>query len=218
MKDWDSEITEPNSRTSSLIIIFMKSDTTPDELFRKELMALAGIQETPGEETYLKTESCIFTKGDVITHAGTVENYIYLLREGAVKISHFFDGREFVLDIWFPGSFFASYLSFIERTPSLTEIRALTPVQAIRLHYSRLEALYKNSLPGNITGRKIAERMYAHKTRKEIELLTLTAEERYRNLLAKEQKIVLGLPVKDIASYLGIHPESLSRIRRKVIS
>ena len=166
----------------------------------------------------LETESCTFAKGSIITPHHTVENYIYLLKKGSVKVSYFKDINEYILDFWFDGDFFTSYVSFIERKPSLTQITALTEIEVERTHYSQLETMYGSSLLGNQIGRKMAERMYVHKTMKEIELISLSAEERYRKLLNKSRDLVLEVSVKDIASYLGIQPESLSRIRRKILS
>src|SRR5690606_17582715 len=143
-------------------------------------------------------------------------DYIYFIRQGSVKVSYFKEINEYILDFWFEGDFFTSYVSFIERTPSLTQITALNEVHIERLHHSQLEALYKHSLSGNQIGRKMAEKMYVHKTMKEIELISLTAKQRYLRLLEKSKTLVQEVSVKDMASYLGIHPESLSRIRRKI--
>lgn len=165
-----------------------------------------------------EAEVCSFPKGGIITPHQKVENYIYLLRKGSVKVSYFKELNEYILDFWFEGDFFTSYASFIQRIPSLTEITALSEVEVERIHFSQLEAMYERSLLGNQIGRKMAERMYVHKTMKEIELISLSAEERYRKLLNKSRDLVLEVSVKDLASYLGIQPESLSRIRRKILS
>jgi hypothetical protein len=55
------------------------------------------------------------------------------------------------------------------------------------------------------------------RARREKDFLTLSAEERYRLLLEKDPNVVLQIPGNKIASYLGIKPESLSRIRRSII-
>ncbi|MEO1450402.1 MAG: helix-turn-helix domain-containing protein, partial [Bacteroidota bacterium] len=60
------------------------------------------------------------------------------------------------------------------------------------------------------------EEEVANKQKQQIELLSKTAEERYRELLTKQPELVLRVPQKHIASYLGITTQSLSRIRKKM--
>lgn len=164
----------------------------------------------------LVTETVTFQKGDCLTTIGEVENYIYLIVSGGVKVSYFVEIKEYILDFWFQGDFFSSYVSFIERTPALTQITAISETKVERIDYHQLQATYKASHLGSEIGRRMAELMYIHKTKKEIELISLTAEQRYKKLLEESKNLILEVPVKDIASYLGIEPESLSRIRRKI--
>lgn len=166
----------------------------------------------------LHTESVCYKKGTVISRQGEVERYIYWLKSGSVKVSYFVDIKEFILDFWFTDDLFTSFASLIEQTPSVTQITALTEVVAERISYNQLVQVYKDSHQGSEIGRRMAERMYVHKTKKEIELISLTAEQRYEKLLEQSKRLILEVPVKDVASYLGILPESLSRIRRKLIS
>jgi CRP-like cAMP-binding protein len=81
-----------------------------------------------------------------------------------------------------------------------------------------MQSLYRNSPTANQLGRLMAESLYIRKTQRELDLLTKTAEERYKDLLEKGKTIMEEIPVNKIARYLGIHPESLSRIRANLIS
>ncbi|MFN3404311.1 MAG: Crp/Fnr family transcriptional regulator [Cytophagaceae bacterium] len=159
-----------------------------------------------------------FRKGEVITKIGEIEGYLYILRKGCVKISYYIEEKEYVFDFWFQGDFFNSYLSFIKRAPSFAQIIAITNVEVERISYSQLQEIYRGSHEGSEIGRKMAEKMFEHRFDREVDLITLTAEQRYKKLLLKSQELLKVASVKDIASYLGIHPESLSRIRRRIIS
>lgn len=184
----------------------------------RKLLEKTGIPASMQEVGYLQTEQVRYKKGSVITRQGGIENHIYWLQSGNVKVSYFADIKEFILDFWFEDAFFSSFVSFIERTPSLTQITALTDVTVERIHYEHLQELYRNSHQGSEIGRRMAELMYMHKTKKEMELISMTAEQRYEKLLKQSKRLILEVSVKDVASYLGIMPESLSRIRRKIIS
>jgi CRP/FNR family transcriptional regulator, anaerobic regulatory protein len=166
----------------------------------------------------LKTETKTFSKAEIITHQGEVENYIYLIKKGAVLIGTFQEQKEAILDFWFEGDYFSSYMSFLTRKPSQVYIETLDPSLVERIDYGQMQSLYGQSATANTLGRLIAESLYVHKTQRELDLLTKTAEQRYRDLLEKDNAIIEQVPVNKIARYLGIHPESLSRIRANVIS
>ncbi|PKK35251.1 hypothetical protein BWI96_18005 [Siphonobacter sp. SORGH_AS_0500] len=65
--------------------------------------------------------------------------------------------------------------------------------------------------------RRLIENRLVDKLQKEIKMLTMTAEENYESLLNESPNIVQQIPIKDMASYLGIHPDSLSRIRKRTM-
>src|SRR5690606_14302216 len=137
-------------------------------------------------------------KGDIITATGVVESYIYYLRSGAVKISYFHDLKEHILDFWFEGDYFTSYISFIQQSPSITQIATLSDSTVERISHQQLEDIYKNTIHGNEVGRKMAECMYIHKTLREIELISLTAEQRYLKLLEKSKHLLQEVSIKEI--------------------
>jgi len=67
-------------------------------------------------------------------------------------------------------------------------------------------------------GRIETEKLYLKKVQREKALLTKTAEERYLSLLNTHPEIIQQISIRDISKYLGIQPESLSRIRKKIFS
>ncbi len=166
----------------------------------------------------LTTQLKKYKKGEIITREGDVESRIYLILAGGVKVSYNDDGKNYIVDFWFKGDIFSAFASFIQQTPSKTEIEALEDSELEFITQYQLQGLYKESLHANKIGRIMAEKMYCHKFEKEIALLSQNAAQRYKTLLQRSPEIVARIPVKDIASYLGIHPDSLSRIRKNVIS
>jgi CRP-like cAMP-binding protein len=166
----------------------------------------------------LKTETKTLGKGDMLIHQGEIESYIYFIRKGAVLVGTAYNQKEAILDFWFEGDYFSSYMSFLSRKPSQVYIETLAPTVVERTHYNQMQSLYRNSPTANQLGRLMAESLYIRKTQRELDLLTKTAEERYKDLLEKGKTIMEEIPVNKIARYLGIHPESLSRIRANLIS
>lgn len=82
--------------------------------------------------------------------------------------------------------------------------------------YEALQKVYQNNANAQAMGRKAAEGLYIKKANREITLLTDSPEQRYLNLLRQQPKLIKHIPLKYPASYLGISPETLSRIRSRI--
>ncbi|WP_118972866.1 Crp/Fnr family transcriptional regulator [Taibaiella koreensis] len=156
-----------------------------------------------------------YAKGVSLTEEGQVENHIYFLNSGATR--HYFirDGKEFTVDFQFAGDFVTAYYSLITREPSTVFISVLEEVEAWVISRNTLQHFYERSRYGERIGRLIAEEQYVKRLRKEMALRSLTAEERYTALMAKDPALVANISVKHLSSYLGVQPESLSRIRKQ---
>lgn len=171
-------------------------------------------------ETDIKVELPFSTKlkmakkQDILTDYGQHEKFIYFIRSGIVITSLIYREEERILDFHFPESFCASYSALL--TSSLSDIR-LTCYQDCALEvvsYEELKSCYETSLLANQLGRIATEQLFISRVQREKELLTMTAEERYQSMLKKNPTLVQKMPIKELSKYLGIRPESLSRIRR----
>jgi CRP-like cAMP-binding protein len=114
--------------------------------------------------------------------------------------------------------YLAQYDSFLTRQPSLGNIDALEDCQLMNLSYDNVQDLYKELPVFQIFGRKIAEMLFIMISSQTNALLTLTPEERYKKVLEEQPFIIQRVPQYMIASYIGITPEHLSRLRKKMTS
>lgn len=162
------------------------------------------------------TKKKFFSKNEVITVFGQVEDKAYYLAEGLVEVSLLEDGQEKIIEFFSSGCFFSSYTSFLTQTPSDAQITALTNCRTEAITYADLQRAYRTSLLANQLGRHVTEQLYIARTQREKDFLTKSAEQRYQTLLAQRPGLIAQVPVHKIAKYLGIHPESLSRIRKQV--
>ncbi|TDX00335.1 Crp/Fnr family transcriptional regulator [Dinghuibacter silviterrae] len=153
-------------------------------------------------------------KGDFLIREGQVAGHIYFLYNGATRNYFLKDGKEYTVDFHFKGDFVAAYLSFITREPSPVFIECLEDTETVAIAYDPLQEFYRHSHQGERIGRLMAEHQYVRRLRREMDILALTAEERYKQLLDKHPGLISALSVKHLSSYLGIQPESLSRIRK----
>jgi len=157
-----------------------------------------------------------FKKEETICDEGDVENFIYYLSKGVARSFFLKDGRDYTLDFFFDHDFVTSFTSFLTRKPSLVNIQALEDCETWKISHQYIYEQYRKYHSSERLGRLIAEAQFMKRSSKEMELLSLTAEERYKNLFKKNPALVGKISVKHLSSYLGIHPESLSRIRNKV--
>ncbi len=159
-----------------------------------------------------------FLRHDIITDYHKVEEKIYFLNEGVCQLKLQKDGEDKILDFFFPGTFFSSYSSLLLQKPSDAQISALTEVSVLVIDGAELFMTFQTSFLANKLGRIATERLFLKKVKREKDLLIKTAEEQYKDLLREAPEVILKIPLKNIAMYLGIQPESLSRIRKQLLT
>lgn len=91
---------------------------------------------------------------------------------------------------------------------------ALEATKVFSIAKSSIYEMYDENIIGLKIMKATSESLFVHKQKQQIDLLDKTAEERYKMLLSESPHIIQRTPSKHVASYLGITPESLSRIRK----
>lgn len=156
-------------------------------------------------------------KNDFVIREGEKEYYLYFIERGLSRYwATDYDDKE--VTFWFSkeGEFANSYLSLKDNQPSEFNIQTLSDSTIWKLSREKLSYLYSTSLNVNKIGRIVLEDALIRKIKRETSLLKLTAEERYKEFLEKEKYLLNTVPLKYIASYLGITPQGLSRIRKRI--
>jgi CRP-like cAMP-binding protein len=162
-------------------------------------------------------EEIFLTKNQILLKEGDICRYIYFLREG--KIRHFHikeNGEEKTCDFTFENSFLTDFQSFIQEKPSILHFIAISPCRLLRIRRDNLFRLYQICNKYDTFGRMMAEEIAQKATETAMSLATDKPEERYRKLLLKHPDLFQKVSQKYIANMLGISPESLSRIRKRI--
>lgn len=157
-----------------------------------------------------------FKKNQIITDFGHIEDYLYFLKKGIVRFVVLKGEEEMTFDLAFEGEFFSAYSSFLTREPSRSAIITLTAVECSAVSYDQLQNVYTETENGDKIGRMAAEKLFIKKTEREVDLLTLNPEEKYKKMLSDHPHFIRHIPLKYLASYLGMAPETLSRVRRSI--
>lgn len=147
---------------------------------------------------------------------GEVTDRCWLLRSGVVRLFYLnADGMERNRSFHGPGLWIAGSLP-PQRQPSPYAIETLTPVEAVELDYAVLQQWQCEFPAINGLLEEVTGYLFSQHARKEADLLSLPAEARYRSFLAQQGDIARQIPQHHVASYLGISPVSLSRIRARL--
>jgi len=160
----------------------------------------------------------VFEKKQNVLQLGEIENRISFIKEGVVRflIPKEKKDKEITFGFCFENEFVSAYDSFLTRNPSKYKIETLTKVSMWSISYNDLQEVYKKTKIGNLLGRLSSERLFLIKSKREQSLLSETAEERYLNLFKERPNIIKEIPLKYIASYIGVTPQALSRIRKRI--
>ncbi|NID12758.1 Crp/Fnr family transcriptional regulator [Fibrivirga algicola] len=154
-------------------------------------------------------------KGTILLEAGHICQHVWFIAAGAARAFYYKDGRE--ATAWFMGQhdFIISVRSFIEQKPSYEYIQTLTDCTLVSITYSQLQHLYQKHPSFNSVGRQLIEKYYALSEERLFQLRMNTAAERYDLLLATYPAIFKQASLKQIASYIGVTPETVSRLRKR---
>ncbi len=114
--------------------------------------------------------------------------------------------------------FASSYESFLQQSPSIQLLETIEDCELLSITRERMERLYERVPAINILTRKIAEQRFINSQMILSSFLLDTPEIRYRKFAEKNGDLFLRVPHHMIASYLGITPVSLSRIRKRILA
>ncbi|TAI49563.1 Crp/Fnr family transcriptional regulator [Flagellimonas allohymeniacidonis] len=160
----------------------------------------------------------IFKKGDIILDYMQPVTKMYYLVDGLVEFNTLSKDEEKIIDFFFKDNFFSAYSSFLQGEPSNIRIKALKACKVEYFFMNELVQALDHSLELNQLARIETEKLFIKRIRREKDLLSKSAETRYLEMVAENPEIIKNIPVNKIAKYLGIHPESLSRIRKNIKS
>lgn len=162
-----------------------------------------------------KCEVIFYKKDEIIKTQNTSERYFYFIINGSVGVFLWKENNFVCLDFAFDGHFCSDYMSLLIKQPTPLQMVALENSKMLRMTAKDYELITQEP-NGKVLRLVAAEMSFVGKQQQQIELLTKSAKERYKILLEKFPNIQNRIAQNHIASYLGITPQSLSRIRRQL--
>ncbi|WP_299485453.1 Crp/Fnr family transcriptional regulator [uncultured Allomuricauda sp.] len=186
-----------------------------DEI-RKFIDTIAPMSDSDWRFFSSKLHKAALKKHTALLKLGAVESHLYFITKGVVRFYIPKEEGDLTFGFLFENEFVTGYDSFLTQTPSEYQIETLTDSVLWKISHKDLEEVYERTSSGNTIGRKMAENMFLIKSKRELALLSKTAEERYLDLFSDRPKLLQQIPLKYIASYIGVTPQALSRIRRRI--
>ena len=188
--------------------------------FREELKAYFVFNETEWEAFKPHLEMVNLKKKAHFAINGKICDAIGFIVRGAVRYYHLKDGMEITSYFSFENEFVSSYKSFLKQEPSNSYIQALEDTALITITYQNMQLLLKHDLLGHKTerfGRLVAEHYICCYEDRVQSFIIQSPEERYIHMMKTEREILQRVPQHYIATFLGITPVSLSRIRKRTV-
>ena len=183
---------------------------------RQAFEKLVTFEDSEWEDARKRFIPLSYAKDTIITAEGQTEPYFYFVLKG---VHHLYyqtpNGDEITLGFSFDDNFSGSYESFITQKPSTIYFQTLTDTDVLAIGHTDINELFDTYKNFERWGRLFIQYIFFGRGKREIELATLSAEERYHIFMQRIPAELQAITQKYIASYLSMTPETLSRIRAK---
>ncbi len=186
-------------------------------LLKKILEELIGLEDNEwiALKTKLKKGEC--KSKSFLIKEGKIANNLYYIQRGLLRTFHLQDGKEINTYFACDSQFITSFSSFITQTHSFEYLQTIEDSIVYSISYIELMGLYNESSKFEKLGRILAEKNYLCVLDRTLSMQTKNAKEKYLDFIKNyDRKIVQRMPQHQIASFLGIAPESLSRVRKEI--
>jgi CRP-like cAMP-binding protein len=186
------------------------------ENFKTEISKLIYLTETEWLVFSKRLITKHYKKGDFFIQEGDICKYVGFIDKGFFNIFYRTKGVEHIRGFFFPNELISNYPSFLLMNESKFNIKALEDSSVTLIHRDDLVELYKKIPKVEEFSRTVVESLYIEVSDKYESFFLKTAEERYLEFINSKPKFSEKIPQYMIASYLGITPEALSRVKKRV--
>jgi len=156
-----------------------------------------------------------FQKGENLLSEGQVCKNLYFINSGLTKSYLLNEGKEHIRQFAAENDFIVDLGSFLSQTKSAFFIQTLESTEVLKITFEDLDRLFNSSFSFMKLGKVIADRSTINLVKRSVSLIKDDAKQRYLDFTKERPTLIQRVPQFMIASYLGITPESLSRIRKE---
>ena len=159
-----------------------------------------------------------FKRNEVLIRSGAVAREVFFVTKGLLH-QYYIDeaGNERTCDFTFENKFVTDLESFTRKTPATSSVKALKPTSCLTVNCEDLTRLIEESAAARDFFNTVVEQIASESMKRTKSLLTFSPEQRFLELVEHQPDIFQLVSQRYIAQYLGIAPESLSRIKRRLM-
>jgi CRP-like cAMP-binding protein len=157
-----------------------------------------------------------FKKGSILLREGQVSRDSYFVIDGCVRKYYIIDGDERTTEFYVEDESVASLQSYQNKTPANHYFECVEDCRLAVLNYEKEQELFKRVPKYETLCRMSMENDFGEQQETLAKFITSSPEERYKNLLDTRPDLIQRVSQYHLASYLGVKPESLSRIRKRI--
>lgn len=154
-------------------------------------------------------------KMDHVLVSETYVKDIYFFNEGIFRVYLLKEGEEFTTKFLQSPCIYAELFSIRKLTPTFINIQALTNCTCYKANFRELEVLMETSPNIRKLFLKLYEYIYMYGVKRQVSFILDSQTKRYNDFITEFPRIFEEIPLQYIASFIGVKPETLSRIRRK---
>jgi signal-transduction protein with cAMP-binding, CBS, and nucleotidyltransferase domain len=185
------------------------------EQIKQVMRQMIGITEDELNDFLREAIIKTFKRQEILSKPDSIPNEIFFINKGLIRVlitDH--EGTEHTIHFALENQFIADYSNFIQKQPSIYSLQALEETQVVILPRSAIEWGYKNLTEGQKMGRLIAEYYFIYQDNRIKNTYVRTPKQRYDSITDVFPNIHNRVPQHMIASYLGITPIHLSRLKK----
>ncbi len=187
-----------------------------DGLLREYVNGFFPVSKKLMEQVLEKTTILHVKKGTQLLVPGDVPDKLYLIINGTARTYIQEGDKDITIWIWTELDMVTSIRGFLRGKPTIEYIETLEDCDMASLTYNDLQSLYENHMESNYVARIILEDCYCKSEEVAVLSRLTTAETKYQHFIETKGHLLNRVPLKYIASYLGMTIETLSRIRNKM--
>ncbi len=166
-------------------------------------------------ESQIQTEHLSIPSKTLLLEEGKIARKLYLVRKGCLRLFFYNEGKDITFQFFFEGDFVASFDSLYKRTPSLFYLESIEPTEVMVVRRDDFfNFLENNQAMRHLFEEKLIDRFHVYQ-QLFLSRIKNSPQQRYEELLREHPNIIKRVPQHYIASYLGMTPVSLSRIRNR---
>lgn len=158
-----------------------------------------------------------FKKGKIVSRPGEFVQEVHFIISGGIRMYYLKNGRQYTCAFCFEGNYMGDYKSLLTSQPSRLYVEAIEETMVYSLSRKNMEKLYQQSPEFVQFGKRFTEFLFTEITTRNESFLFETPEERYIQIMNNHPQLSQRIPQYILASYIGVTPETISRIRKRIL-